>query len=143
MPHSARWDSFTCGISDIAPAAQRYYIRRNAREANITRQKPNITAEGNITRRTANITEKALAAQVLFHGGAGGSRTHVRKPILTIFSGCSLSFVLPAFISGRQDMKVGIFLVSDGCKRKLAVHFCRLGYARTEPRQFTARTGRS
>ena len=73
MPHSARRDISACGKSDISPAAQWYYIRRKAREANITRQKPNITAEGNITRRTANITEKALAAQVLFHGGADDS----------------------------------------------------------------------
>ena len=73
MPRSARRDIFACGKSDIAPAVQWYYIRRKAREANITRRKPNITDEGNITRRKANITEKALAQQVLFHGGAGDS----------------------------------------------------------------------
>ena len=67
---------------------------------------------------------------VVFRGGAGESRTRVRKPLDITFSGCRMPFVLPAHISDIRDIQVGILFVRDGCKEKLAVHVRRYGYAR-------------
>ena len=49
-------------------------------------------------------------------GGAGGSRTHVRKSLLTAFSGCSTSIFIPPKLSDAQDSLAGILLVHDSFK---------------------------
>jgi len=55
-------------------------------------------------------------------GGDEGSRTPVRKPIHTTFSGCSRSIGIPAENAGQQASPDGSFLMHDGYKSKLTVH---------------------
>ena len=86
--------------------------------------------------------KKSTGRNLSIFGGAGESRTRVRKPLDTTFSGCRLSIIFPAKLSDSQDSLVGILLVHDRYKEKISVHVRCCGYAPNEAAALITGTGR-